>query len=69
MAGYAERMLNQYRQTRLLMFTMTRLWGDTKKPVKSPEALWPLPGDDAAAGMPTKDDIAAMFDKLKKKDG
>jgi hypothetical protein len=67
MKGYNERLLGQYRQTRLLMFMMARMWGDPKKGVKTPEELWPLPGDEV--GRITEDDIAKMFDKLKKKDG
>lgn len=64
--GYGERVINEYRQTRLLMFMMARMWGDPKKPVKSPEALWPLPGDDEGSGKMSEDEIAALFDKLKK---
>ena len=60
-------MLNDYRQTRLLMFMMARMWGDQKKPVKSPEELWPLPGDENTA-MKTEE-IAELFERLKKKDG
>jgi hypothetical protein len=64
--GYGERMVNEYKQTRLLMFTLARLLGDPKKPVKSPEAMWPLPGDDEDKGGMSKDDIDALFEKLKK---
>jgi hypothetical protein len=67
MKGYSERMLGQYRQTRLLMYMMARMWGDPKKGPKTPEELWPLPGDEVSKL--TEDDIAQMFDRLKKKDG
>ena len=68
--GYGDRVVNDYRQTRLLMFMMARMWGDPKKPIKSPEALWPLPGDEEDRTGMTSDEIAALFDKLKaKKDG
>jgi hypothetical protein len=67
MKGYNERLLTQYRQTRLLMFMMARMWGDPKKGAKTPEELWPLPGDEVARM--TEDDIAKMFDRLKKNDG
>lgn len=65
--GYNDRLLNDYRQTRLLMFMMARMWGDPKKGVKSPEELWPLPGD--VQKTMNKEDIAELFDRLKKTDG
>ena len=46
MRGYQEKKVDTYRQTRLLMFTMVRLMGDTKTAPKTPEALWQLPGDE-----------------------
>jgi hypothetical protein len=28
------------------MFTMARMWGDSKKIPSKPEEFWPLPGDE-----------------------
>jgi hypothetical protein len=63
-SGYADRVVNQYRQTRLLMFMMAKMWGDPKKSPKTPEDLWQLPGDEVKGQM-NEDDIAAIFEKLK----
>jgi hypothetical protein len=65
--GYNDRLLNEYRQTRLLMFMMAKMWGDPKKGVKSPEELWPLPGDENKAM--TEDEIGDLFDRLKNNNG
>ena len=65
--GYNDRLLNEYRQTRLLMFMMAKMWGDPKKGVKSPEELWPLPGDERKAMK--EQDIADLFERLKRSDG
>ena len=46
--GYEDKRIDQYKQTRLLMFTMVRLHGDPKTAPKSPEQLWELPGDDVS---------------------
>ena len=63
-SGYTDRVVNQYRQTRLLMFMMAKMWGDPKKSPKTPEDLWQLPGDEAKGQM-NEDEIAAIFEKLK----
>lgn len=63
MQGYQDRMLHDYRNTRLLMFMMLRLWGDPKKLPDSPEEMWRLPGEEAV-GM-TTEDIDAIFAKLR----
>lgn len=42
--GYNEKKIDHYRQTRMLMFTMVRIWAE--KGPKTPEELWPLPGDE-----------------------
>ena len=44
--GHEARRIDDYKQTRMLMFTMVRLMGDPKTAPKSPEQLWELPGDD-----------------------
>ena len=63
-SGYTDRVVNQYRQTRLLMFMMAKMWGDPKKSPKTPEDLWQLPGDEVKEQM-NEDEIAAIFEKLK----
>lgn len=65
--GYNDRIIFQYKQTRLLMFMMAKMWGDAKKSPKSPEDLWPLPGDKVTKQM-DNDEIAEMFRKLKEKE-
>ncbi len=47
--AYNEKSTDEWRRTRLLMFTMARLWGDPKKPIHSPEDLMQLPGDELAS--------------------
>ncbi len=44
--GYEDRVTEQRKQTRLLMFTMVKMMGDSKSGINSPEQLWPLPGDE-----------------------
>lgn len=44
--GFKQKKVDQYKQTRLLMFTMVKLMGDPKTSPKTPETLWPLPGDE-----------------------
>ena len=63
MQGYQDRMLHDYRNTRLLMFMMLRLWGDSKKLPDTPEDMWRLPGEDVNAM--TTADIDAIFAKLR----
>lgn len=62
--GHQARRVDEYRQTRLLMFTMVRLHGDPKSAPKSPEALWELPGDEVK-GM-TDEDYREIFKRLVK---
>lgn len=64
LAGYKEKKVDGYRQTRMLMFTMVRLMGDSKTAPKTPESLWPLPGDEVT-GI-TEDDMREMFKRLQK---
>lgn len=42
--GYHNRVTEQRRQTRLIMFTMVSIWAE--KGPKTPEELWQLPGDE-----------------------
>lgn len=44
--GHEARRIDDYKQTRMLMFTMVRLMGDPKTAPKTPEQLWELPGDE-----------------------
>jgi hypothetical protein len=62
--GHQEKKVDDYRQTRLLMFTMVRLHGDPKSSPKSPEALWELPGDEVK-GM-SDEDYREIFKRLGK---
>ena len=67
--GYHQRTIEQYKHTRLLMFMMARMWGDPKKGPKSPEELWPLPGDEKKTGQLNEDEIKAVFDAIRAKHG
>ena len=60
--GFEAKRIDEYKLTRLLMFTMVRLMGDPKSAPKTPEALWELPGDKAS-GM-SDDEIRQIFKKL-----
>jgi hypothetical protein len=64
--GYSDRMVHDYKNTRLIMYMMARMWGDPKKAPATPEELWKLPGDEPTG--PSEDDIAEMFRKLRSKD-
>lgn len=44
------------------MFTMVRLMGDSKTAPKTPEALWPLPGDEVQK--PTNEEYREIFNRL-----
>lgn len=44
--GHESKRIDEYKQTRMLMFTMVRLMGDPKTAPKTPEQLWELPGDE-----------------------
>lgn len=63
--GYEAKKIDNYKQTRLLMFTMVRLMGDPKSAPKTPEALWQLPGDEDKNGM-TDDEMREIFKRLSK---
>ena len=62
--GHQRKKIDNYKLTRLLMYTMVRLHGDPKTAPKSPEALWKLPGDDESEGVVTDDDIKELFKRL-----
>jgi hypothetical protein len=64
MKGYQEKKVDTYRQTRLLMFTMVRLMGDSKTAPKTPEALWQLPGDEVET--PKDEEYREVFNRLTK---
>jgi len=63
--GFEDAKVDNYKQTRLLMFTMVRLMGDPKTAPKTPEALWELPGDDNKSGM-SEDEMREIFKRLSK---
>ena len=60
--GYQEKKVDDYKQTRLLMFTMVRLMGDPKTAPKTPEALWQLPGDEKQK--PSDEEYREVFNRL-----
>jgi hypothetical protein len=62
--GYNEKKVDNYKQTRLLMFTMVRLMGDPKTAPKTPEALWELPGDQKEK--PKDEEYREVFNRLTK---
>ena len=62
--GYQEKKVDDYKQTRLLMFTMVRLMGDPKTAPKTPEALWQLPGDEEQKH--TDEEYREIFNRLTK---
>jgi len=64
MKGYQEKKVDTYRQTRLLMFTMVKLMGDSKTSPKTPEALWELPGD--VDEKPKDEEYREVFNRLTK---
>jgi hypothetical protein len=66
MKGHQNRRIDDYRQTRLLMFTMVRLMGDSKNAPKTPEALWQLPGDDVKQLGVSDDEARELFKRLGK---
>ncbi len=63
--GFEDKKIDSYKQTRLLMFTMVRLMGDSKTAPKTPEALWELPGDENKSGM-SDDEMREIFKRLSK---
>jgi hypothetical protein len=67
MQGHQNKKVDDYRQTRLLMFTMVRLMGDPKSAPKTPEALWTLPGDDESKkGGISDEEARELFKRLSK---
>ena len=62
--GHQEKKVDDYRQTRLLMYTMVRLMGDSKTAPKTPEELWELPGDEVKK--PTDEEYREVFNRLTK---
>jgi hypothetical protein len=62
--GHQRKKIDNYKLTRLLMFTMVRLHGDPKSSPKSPESLWQLPGDEEINNMLSDNDIKELFKRL-----
>jgi len=67
--GYNNRIVHDYRNTRLIMYMMARMWGDPNKSPRTPEDLWQLPGDDVKSSQMSESEIAEMFKSLKQKNG
>ena len=63
--GFDEKRIDQYKQTRLLMFTMVRLMGDPKTAPKTPEQLWELPGDENVSKI-DENEYREIFKRYKK---
>lgn len=66
--GYEDRVTEQRKQTRLLMFTMVKMMGDSKSGINSPEQLWPLPGDEDQDKVKqvSEDEINAQIEVFRK---
>lgn len=64
-AGYEERIIEQRKQTRVLLYAMVKLMGDAKD--ITPEELWPLPGDDVQSSQLTDEDLKQIFAEIDKK--
>lgn len=62
MKGHQDNKVDTYRQTRMLMFTLVKLLGDSKTSPKTAEALWPLPGDEQEK--PTDQEYREIFNRL-----
>lgn len=63
--GFEDKRIDQYKQTRLLMFTMVRLMGDPKTAPKTPEQLWELPGDEVTTKV-DEEEYREIFKRYKK---
>jgi hypothetical protein len=63
--GFEDKRIDQYKQTRLLMFTMVRLMGDPKTAPKTPEQLWELPGDELTTKV-DEEEYREIFKRYKK---
>ena len=61
--GHEGKRIDEYKQTRMLMFTMVRLMGDPKTAPKTPEALWQLPGDEVEAKI-DEEEYREIFKRL-----
>jgi len=61
--GHEAKRVDEYKQTRMLMFTMVRLMGDPKTAPKTPEALWQLPGDEEI-GKIDEEEYRQIFKRL-----
>lgn len=61
--GHESKRIDEYKQTRMLMFTMVRLMGDPKTAPKTPEALWQLPGDEEV-GKIDEEEYREIFKRL-----
>lgn len=61
--GHESKRIDEYKQTRMLMFTMVRLMGDPKTAPKTPEALWQLPGDEEVSKI-DEEEYREIFKRL-----
>ena len=61
--GHEGKRIDEYKQTRMLMFTMVRLMCDPKTAPKTPEALWQLPGDEEVSKI-DEEEYREIFKRL-----
>ena len=61
--GHESKRIDEYKQTRMLMFTMVRLMGDPKTAPKTPEQLWELPGDEVTTKV-DEEEYREIFKRL-----
>lgn len=59
--------IEEWKRTRMLMFTIHRMLGDPKRVAGSPEEIMELPGDEKKYGGMTKEEIAAELQALRDK--
>jgi hypothetical protein len=60
--GFKNGRVDQYRQTRNIMFTMAKLWGSK---INTPAELWELPGDRDVLEGKSDDELKKLFEWLK----
>jgi len=62
--GHEAKKIDEYKQNRMLMFTMIRLMGDPKTSPKTPEEFWSLPGDEEKV-VNSEEEYREIFKRLR----
>jgi len=62
--GHEAKKVDEYKQNRMLMFTLIRLMGDPKTAPKTPEEFWSLPGDEEKE-VNTEEEYREIFKRLR----